>query len=267
MPRKLNTNENKIELINVGKIIANPHQPRGEFSKEQLEDLANSIQAHGIVQPLILAKKVNNYQLIAGERRLRAAKIAGLKIVPAILRSLNEQQQLEVALVENVQRSDLTPLELGSAYQKLNDQFSLTYKQIAKKVGKAETTVINFTRLLNLPAEAKRALQLGKISTAHAKAVMSSNNPQKQLSILNEILKKNLSAHQAEELARRLKSDSISVKKAGHIQKENQTLEKNIAKKLGTKVTIRKTSKGGRIIVEFYGDQELDRIYRQIISN
>jgi ParB family chromosome partitioning protein len=254
------------EQIDVNKIANNPLQPRSEFAPDQIKELADSIKEHGIIQPLVVSKKGDSFQLIAGERRLRAAKIAGLKKVPVLIRSADKQQQLEVAIVENVQRSDLSALELAEAYMQLNTQFNLSNKQIAQKVGKAETTVINTMRLLNLVYEAKKALSEGKISVAHAKAIASSHNPQKQLAMLKVILEKNLASNEAEELARRLKKQNLSADKAVGVQSYNQSLQDKLADALSTKIILRKSARGGRIIIEFYGDEELDRITKQILS-
>lgn len=254
------------EHIDVSKIITNPLQPRSEFDSGQLKELADSIKEHGVIQPLVLSKKGDSFQLIAGERRLRAAKLAGLRKVPAIIRSADKQQQLEVAIVENVQRSDLSALELAEAYMQLSTQFNLSNKQIAQKVGKAETTVINTMRLLNLVYEAKEALNKGKISVAHAKAIASSHNPQKQLAMLKVILEKKLASNEAEELARRLKKQNLPAEKAVGVQSYNQALQDKLAEALCTKVILRKSARGGRVIIEFYGDEELDRITKQILD-
>lgn len=268
MPADLKIDESKIRDIEADKITPNPHQPRANFHESELKDLATSIKSHGIVQPLILIEHGGLYQLVAGERRLKAAKLVGLKTVPAIIRSLSEQQQLEIALIENIQRSDLTPLELASAYRKLIDQFNLTVGHIAKQVGSAEPTVSNIMRLLNLTHEAKRALNDGEINLGHTRALLAVTDPDKQILMLKMIIKGNLTVRQAEELSRRFKVDTKdeAPKKIRQTQTYHQQFSKGLAKVLGTKVDIHRTAKGGKVVIEFYSDEELERIYGQIAN-
>lgn len=267
MPKELIKDSARVEEISVDVIIANPHQPRSVFSDSQLSELAQSIKLHGIVQPLVVVRDGSGYQLIAGERRLRAAKLVGLKTVPTIVRSFSEQEQLEVALIENIQRSELNALELASAYAKLGDQFNLTIEQIAERVGKAPSTVGNILRLLNLPHKAKQALNDGIITEGHARQILAVLSPEDQLTILDMIIKGNLNVRQAEELARNFKREGKqAVKKVAQKQAYNTQLTQDLGKHLGTKVDIQKTAKGGKLVIEFYSDEELGRLYHQILG-
>lgn len=267
MPAKLKPDGEQVSQLNPESIKPNPHQPRVEFGQADLDDLTNSIKVHGILQPLVVTElKPGHYQLVAGERRLRAAKLAKLKHVPAIVRSFNEQEQLELAVIENIQRADLKPLEVAVAYAKLIDQFNLTHDQIAKRVGRASSTVSNTVRLINLPYPAKLALQEEKITEGHARAVLSLDTPASQLQLLELIVKSKLTVREAEEAARRLKSGDIVDKpaKARQIRGEYAALTSSLGKTLGTKVSIQKTAKGGKILIEYYSDEELNRISGQI---
>lgn len=266
LPSKLKTGGEQVVELDPGKIKPNPHQPRVEFGQSDLRDLTASIKTHGILQPLVVIElKTGVYQLVAGERRLRAAKLAGLKKVPTIIRSFNEQEQLELAVIENIQRADLKPLEVAVAYTKLIDQFNLTHEQIAKRVGKAASTVSNTVRLVNLPHPAKLALQESKISEGHARAILSLDEPALQLQLLEMIIKSKLTVREAEEAARRLKSgDQLRPIKARQIRSEHSALTNSLGKVLGTKVMIQKTAKGGKLMIEYYSDEELSRIASQI---
>lgn len=266
LPSKLKTGGEQVVELDPGKIKPNPHQPRVEFGQSDLRDLTASIKTHGILQPLVVIElKTGVYQLVAGERRLRAAKLAGLKKVPTIVRSFNEQEQLELAVIENIQRADLKPLEVAVAYTKLIDQFNLTHEQIAKRVGKAASTVSNTVRLVNLPHPAKLALQESKISEGHARAILSLDEPALQLQLLEMIIKSKLTVREAEEAARRLKSgDQLRPVKARQIRSEHSALTNSLGKVLGTKVMIQKTAKGGKLMIEYYSDEELSRIASQI---
>lgn len=266
MPKELVKEGARVEDLPVGDISPNPHQPRSTFNDDQLSELAQSIKEHGIVQPLVVVREGSAYQLIAGERRLRAAKLLGLVTVPAIIRSFSQQEQLEVAVIENIQRSELNLLELASAYATLNDQFSLTLDQIAQRVGKAPSTVGNIMRLLNLPHEAKQALNDGLIVEGHARQILAVK-PEDRPLFLEMVLKGNLTVRQAEELARDFKAEGKeAVKKVAEKQTYNTQLTTDLGKYLGTKVDIQKTAKGGKLVIEFYSEEELGRLYHQILG-
>lgn len=266
MPKELVKEGARVEDLPVGEIKPNPHQPRSTFNDDQLSEMAQSIKEHGIVQPLVVVKDGEKYQLIAGERRLRAAKLLGLATVPAIVRSFSQQEQLEVAVIENIQRSELNLLELATAYATLNDQFSLTIDQVAQRVGKAPSTVGNIMRLLNLPHEAKQALNEGLIVEGHARQILAVK-PEDRPLFLEMVLKGNLTVRQAEELARDFKAEGKeAVKKVAEKQTYNTQLTTDLGKYLGTKVDIQKTAKGGKLVIEFYSDEELGRLYHQILG-
>lgn len=257
--------EDAVHTVSVDLVDPNPFQPRKEFREEDLADLAASIDQHGVVQPLVVTKQGNRYQLIAGERRLRASRLAGKKTVPVILRSFDEQQQLEVAVIENIQRAELSPLELAVAYQKLIDQFNLTTEAIAKRVGKAAPTVRNILRLLKLPYEAKKALQEGKILEGQARSILTIEDPKDQLKMLQMIMDQDMTVRHAEEIARNWKQDKELVSK--RVEKKNseyQSVIDGIGKQLGTKVEVLNNAQGGRVVIRFFSQEELARIYEEI---
>ncbi len=266
MPKELIKEGARVEDLPVEGISPNPHQPRSTFNDDQLGELAQSIKEHGIVQPIVVVRDGSAYQLIAGERRLRAAKMLGLATVPAIVRSFSQQERLEVAVIENIQRSELNLLELASAYATLNDQFSLTLDQIAQRVGKAPSTVGNIMRLLNLPHEAKQALNDGLIVEGHARQILAVK-PEDRLLFLEMVLKGKLTVRQAEELARDFKAEGkAAIKRVAEKQTYNTQLTTDLGKYLGTKVDIQKTAKGGKLVIEFYSEEELGRLYHQILG-
>jgi ParB family chromosome partitioning protein len=254
------------QQIPIQQIKPNPSQPRGEMDNEKLEELSNSIREHGIIQPLILTKdpEQDSYVLIAGERRLRAAKIAGLESVPAIVRQANDQERLELALIENIQRENLTPLESAEAYQQLNDNFGLSHDQIAERVGKSRTAVTNTIRLLKLPETIRNAIGSGKISEGHGRALLSLNAEKAQLAAYQTILSHELNVRQTEELVRKLageKPESIvnkPTKDSGVKEIENR-----LRSLLGTKVTLNHGKKGGTLVIHYYSDEELESLIQR----
>lgn len=257
--------EDAVHSISVDLVDPNPFQPRKEFRDEDLADLATSIEQHGVVQPLVVTRQGDRYQLIAGERRLRASRLAGKKTVPVILRSFDEQQQLEVAVIENIQRAELSPLELAVAYQKLIDQFNLTTEAIAKRVGRAAPTIRNTLRLLKLPYEAKKALQEGSILEGQARSILTIEDPADQSKMLAMILNSDMTVRQTEEIARNWKQDKELVSK--RVEKKNsdyQSVIDGIGRQLGTKVEVQNNAQGGRLIIRFFSQEELSRIYEEI---
>lgn len=255
------SSENVIQ-VPVSNISPNPQQPRKQFDDEQLEDLASSIREHGIIQPLILIQgsSSNRYALIAGERRLRAAKLAGLTEVPAIVRTVTEQEQLEFAIIENVQREDLNPLERARAYQSLLESFSLTHDDIARRVGKSRVSVTNTLRLLNLPAVAQEALLNGEVSEGHARALLGLPNTRSIEAALDSVLSLNLNVRQTEALVNKLvgKVSRPSVKTTRSPEVED--LENRLRQFFHTKVNLNKGLRGGTISIAFYSDEELNSI-------
>lgn len=268
LPQEVRVNDKTVTEIPIENIDVNPYQPRTEFEQTELQELAESIKSHGIIQPLIVMSENDwKFRLIAGERRLRAAKLAGLKTVPAISRTLNQQQQLEVALIENVQRSDLRPLEQAVAYEKLVDQFNMTHDKIGKSVGKATSTITNIIRLQKLTRKAKLALNDGVISEGHARTLLSLTDPVQQDQFLAYIIKHNLTVRHAETLVREFKGGvEIKRQKVKQAEAPQVQLTKDLGKYLGTKVSIYKTAKGGKLQIEYYSDEELARIYSQILG-
>jgi ParB family transcriptional regulator, chromosome partitioning protein len=249
-------------LVDISKIIPNPRQPRYQMRPEDLQELSDSIREHGIIQPLIVAHEPGeeNYTLIAGERRLRAAKMAGLDLVPVILRQVTDQQLLELALIENVQRSDLTPLETAEAYRQLNESFGLSHEEIAQRVGKSRVAVTNTLRLLKLPKSGREALAEGLISEGHARALLGLTNPQGQISALQTILKQDLTVRQTEDLIRKLSGEKTAQALTKAADPVINELEERLASSLGTRVSIHHGKKGGSVVIHYYSDEELNAL-------
>ncbi len=253
-------NEEMISQIPINKIKANPHQPRSNFDHEGLEDLTNSIKQHGILQPLILTGTDNGYEIIAGERRFRAAQILGMKTVPSIIREVKEQQKLELALVENIQRKDLNPIEEAVAFQRLIDEFNLTQEEAAKRVGKTRSVVANALRLLTLPTEIQRALITEKINYSTARLIVGLP-AEKRLEFFNKILKNDLTVRAVENQVKKVVVKS-------HLRKTKDpnlaALEEKLQAVLGTKVNIKKIGESGQVVIEFYSSEELNNIITKI---
>jgi ParB family chromosome partitioning protein len=254
--------------VPITQIQPNPQQPRSIMSSEALEELAVSIREHGIIQPLIVSKNPNDekYTLVAGERRWHAAEIAGLSIVPVIERNVTEQDQLEIALVENLQRADLSPLEMAEAYRTMADNFSMTHEQIAERVGKSRTSVTNTLRLLNLPDEVKRALVDDLITEGHARALLSLPTAQGQKSALTTILNLDLNVRQTEALVKKLTGERPPSIPKPASPPEILELENQLRHFFGTKVNLNKGKKGGSLVIYYYSDEELNAIIDRILS-
>jgi ParB family chromosome partitioning protein len=256
------TADDRVEKIPVKQLQASPYQPRHHFDETALNELAESIKRHGVIQPLVVTPvKDGKYTLIAGERRWRAATIAKLETVPAIIRDREELEQLEVALIENVQRVDLGPLEQALSIERLHEQFNLSYDDIAKRLGKAPSTVNNTVRLLGLPTEARTALEKAEISEGHARAILALKGDKTRQSYLLESIKTHgWSVRQAERFVASVKQ-GIKQKDKAHQRVETETpATKTLSKKLGTPVHVRRTAKGGKLEITFKDDSELDRI-------
>ncbi len=251
-----------ISEIELDKIIPNDYQPRKVFDDEKLKELAASIKEQGVIQPIIVHKAGGGYQLIAGERRWRASRLAGLKTIPALVKEATKRELLEMALIENIQREDLNPLEAAEAYKRLQDEFKLTQEDLARRVGKERSTITNFLRLLGLPKEIKHDLSSGALSMGHAKALLSLDRVRDQLQAAASIVKKGLSVREAEALAHGLKNPPKEKKTRQN--QELKSVEEKLRKSLGTKVSITSKSKGGRIVIEYYSSEELDRILEKI---
>lgn len=250
----------RILKVNPGKIFVNPQQPRTHFNDIALNDLAESIKQHGIISPLIVTKKGGDFELIAGERRLRAAKLLNLNEVPIIVRAEKEQKKLEIALIENLQREDLNPLETARAYKRLIDEFNITQEEAAKKVGKARSSVANALRLLSLPLEVQEALANGKISEAHAKYLLGVEGESKQINLLRKILRQNMTVADTDREIKRL-GGTKSAKPKDYLDKAR---EDELSQHFGTKVEIKRQGRGGKVIIDFYSEDELGGIIRKI---
>lgn len=258
------TPDDRIEKIAIDQLQANPYQPRRHFDESSLSELAASIKRYGIIQPLVVMPARDGiYTLIAGERRWRAAQIAGLKTLPGIIRSSEELEQLELALIENVQRVDLSPLEQAVSIERLHEQFSMPYDEIAKRLGKAHSTVNNTVRLLRLPTDARDALARGQISEGHARAILAlKGDDTRQTYLLKTIVEQGWSVRQAERFVTSVKAGVRETKKA-HARTETETpITKKLSKKLGTPVIIRRTARGGKLEISFSDDEQLSRLLK-----
>jgi ParB family chromosome partitioning protein len=257
--------QERIKKLSVEQVTPNPDQPRQHFEKEGLDQLAASIKNYGILQPLVVTPRGKTYEIVAGERRWRAAQIAGLTQVPVIIRTTKELEQLEIALVENVQRVDLAPLEQAVSIERLHQQFNIKYEAIAERLGKAPSTINNIVRLLQLPEEALMALREKKISEGHARAILSLKDiPEKQAELLVSIQKNEWSVRQSERFVTSVKEGYKEVK-ATHERMQVETPEtKRLTKRIGAPVQIRRTARGGKLEIAFKSDEELTRILAQL---
>jgi ParB family chromosome partitioning protein len=253
--------------IPVARIRPNPRQPRQRIGQEELEALAASIVAHGVLQPILVIETVDGYQLVAGERRLRASQLAGLDRIPAIIRQLADRDQLELALVENLQREDLGPLEEAHAFRSLVDDFGLSQEEIATRVGRARSTVANTLRLLDLDGRVQAALLDGSITEGHARAIGGLAADQ-QARVVATVVDQQLSVRQTEELVRRLREPRTVAanEPARRLEPELERVEEELRRSLGTKVTLARSRRGGRIVIEYYSDEELAQLYDRLIG-
>ena len=252
----------KIINIPLEQIEPNPYQPRKEFTHQAQEELINSIKEHGIIEPIILTSAAENkFQIIAGERRFRAAQFLGMKTVSAIIRQASEVEKLELSLLENLQRKDLNPLEKARAYQRLIDEFNLTEEEVAKKIGKARSTISNALRLLSLPLLVQKAIEEEKISEGHAKALLSLEDKEKQEMFLRRILGLGLTVRETEKI-----TQGKRIYKKIELDPNILEKEKELANLLGAKVSIHKMRKKRKIVIEVYNDEELNRLLEKLLS-
>ncbi len=253
--------------IPLARIRENPRQPRLRMDDAALEGLAESIRQHGVIQPILVTETIDGYTLVAGERRVRAARLAGLERIPAIVRQLADRQQLELALVENLQREDLDPMEAAHAYRQLMDEFSFTQEDLATRVGRARSTVANTLRLLDLHPAVQEAIAAALLSEGHARA-LGGLPTESQGPAAATVIADDLSVRQTEELVRRLREprgDRVETSKAGP-DPDVERVEEDLRRSLGTKVRLTRTSRGGRIVIEFFGDDELARLYQRLVG-
>lgn len=260
----------KIEKILVDTLVPNRYQPRKEFNGEAMSEMAESIKQYGVLQPLIVTPHEGGYMLIAGERRWRASKQAGLSHVPAIVRTFKELERLEIALIENVQRVDLSPLEQAESIEYLHRQFGTSYTDIAKRLGKGNSTVVNIVRLMQLPDPAKDALRNGKISEGHARAILAlKGEPKHQMALLQHITKQAWTVRQAEQFVISVRDGhhkEATAKAPARMQAETPAT-KRLSKRLQAPVFIRRTAKGGKLEVVFKSDEELETILQALVKN
>lgn len=257
-----------VRSVPVDQIIPNPRQPRTVLDSGKLQELAASIAVHGLIQPLIVTETVEGLILIAGERRWRAARLAGLEQVPVIVKETTPQDMLELALIENIQRADLNALEEAHAYRHLIDEFGLTQEAVAERVGKARSTVTNLVRLLTLPENIQAAVNDGRISGAHARSLLPLPTPEMQTAVMNQVLKQDLSVRQTETLVKKILADKRpEPKQRKQLAPELVELQDRFEGALGTRVQIEKGAKGGRVVIHFYSDEELEAIYEAIVKD
>jgi ParB family chromosome partitioning protein len=251
---------NRVFQVEIERIRPNRYQPRQVFAEEGIAELAESIRTHGVLQPVIVRSlKEGSYELIAGERRLRAASLLGLRTVPVLVQEATDERSLELALIENIQREDLNPLESAEGYQRLVEDFKLTQEEIARRVGKDRATVANTLRLLTLPKEVKEEIASGRLTMGHAKAILAFENPKDQMEMASRILREGLSVRATEGLAprRERKGSPAAVPPRPPLIRE---VEERLQRKLGTRVRIQGRGKKGKVIVEYYGIEDLNRI-------
>lgn len=255
----------EVKELKINDIEPNTDQPRKDFDEEALKELAESIKAHGVIQPIVVKKEGSSYKIVAGERRWRAARMAGLDTIPVIIKDYNDNQLLEVALIENLQREDLNPLEEAEAYKRLIDEHGLTQEQISRVIGKSRSSIANSLRLNRLHEKIKKLLREDLISEGHARALLSIEDLKKQESVAETIVSKGLSVRDTEKLVKNLGTQKKSVsKKDNSIEIEIKSIEDRLQNIFGTKVKLQHGQKSGKIVIEYYSNDDLDRILKLI---
>lgn len=256
--------EEGVQELHISNIHPNPNQPRRHFEESALQELADSIRQHGVLEPLIVRPVDGSYEIVVGERRWRACQIAGVTVVPVLIRELSEREAMELALVENLQREDLNPMEEAEAYQRLLDEFGLTQEEVARRVGKERSTVANRLRLLGLRGRAREALVKGEITAGHAKALLSLNSELQRDSVVRRIMEEDLSVRQTEELVKRLQGRAKPPKPSKETRQVRDVhwaaVEDEFRRVLGTKVNVVHQGSKGRIEIEFYDEEDVERI-------
>lgn len=259
-------NESVLE-ISIYDIDPNPDQPRRNFDQESIQDLSKSIKEHGVVQPIIVKPSQNNrYTIVAGERRWRAARAAGLDKIPVIIRDFNDKEMLEIALIENLQREDLNPIEEAEGINSLIESYGLTQEQVAQRIGKSRPSIANSLRLLKLPKHVKNLLEEGKISTGHARALLALNSHTKMIELADLIVDKSLSVRETENIVKKIKEEKQNKNKSKTLEKPSFILEieNRMEEYFGTRVTIQQGKKKGVIEIEYYSNDDLERIIKMI---
>jgi len=265
-----------IQQLPVDAIVAGRHQPRDEFDQEKLEELAASIRQHGVIQPVVVRPRADGlYELVAGERRWRACRLAGIKEIPAVVRDLNEREMAEVALIENLQREDLNPLEEARAYRALIEEHGLTQEEVAARVGKSRPVIANALRLLQLPSAVQEMLRRGEITAGHARGLLTLEDEGSQVELAARIARDNLSVRQVEELVRKLQGKGAKERRSpGRLGRSSTggreedwslaEIEEALEERLGTVVKVRRLPQGGRIEIYFYGEEDLNRLVEEL---
>jgi ParB family transcriptional regulator, chromosome partitioning protein len=243
-------------------IESNRYQPRSHFAAEELAQLSDSIRSQGVLQPLLVRKLEMGYELVAGERRLRAAKLAGLETVPVVVKDVSNAEMLEMAIVENIQRENLNPMEEAEAYHQLITEFGLTQEQASARVGKSRSAVANFLRLRQLPTEIKESITRGQLSMGHARALLGADTAAQQSAAWRAIIQKSLSVRQTEDLVKRLRNAAKTVERKKDTTEDRQmnSLAENLSRRFGTKVQIKRRGKKGKLEIDFYSDDDLNRL-------
>lgn len=257
--------------IRINAIKPNPFQPRKDFDEEKIKELALSIKEHGLIQPIVVRTRGDFYELIAGERRWRALQMLGRQTIPAIIKEYSDGQMLEVALIENLQREDLNPIEEASAYKKLMEEFELTQEELSNRIGKSRSVIANSIRLLNLPAEVQGMLEAGSITTGHGRTLVSLENEALQIKLAEKIAGEHLNVRDTEKIVKRLLTGTRTIQKR-NIEKEERDIllldiEDRLKQILGTKVKITKGRNKGKIVIEYYSGDELERIIETILKD
>lgn len=269
IPQTTAVSTDVIQEIPIEEITPNPRQPRQWFGEKDLQELAESIRQHGVVQPIIVARTGSRppYQIVAGERRWRAARLAGLAVIPAIIRELSPREAVEIALVENLQRADLSPLETALAYRTLIEEFGLTQSDVAERVGKSRSAVANTLRLLDAPEPIQRALASGEISEGHARALLSLPDASAQLEALRLIRDRGLTVRQTEDLVRRWSARPQSHHRSTtNVPLEFERATQELQRRLRTKVELRRGARGGRLIIHYSTLEELQRLLDELLG-
>jgi ParB family chromosome partitioning protein len=260
--RSLVHSSSAVSEILIKSITLNPFQPRASFDEESLNELVMSVEEHGIIQPITVRRGTDNtYQLISGERRVRAAEKAGLKRIPAFVREAGDENMLELALVENIQREDLDAIEIAISYQRLIEEFDLTQEALGERVGKKRATITNYLRLLNLPVEIQTAIREKKITMGHARALLGIEDSEYQVEVFSKILSQDLSVRQVESLAKKSRDTSPAREAPEEIRSDYEDLREHLSHYFGATVEFKRSNKGsGRIVIPFKSDEDLQRI-------
>ena len=270
IPKNLETESTGYRMVNTDLLKPNPSQPRKQFEQDALGELAESIKENGIIQPLIVRKENGGFEIVAGERRWRAAKMAGLDKLPVVIRTATDQDVAELTLIENIQREDLNPIEEAEAYEKLAQRFGLTHDEIARKTGKNRSVITNQLRLLKLSGKAKEALVSGAITAGHARALLGASSFEEMDSLLGEVLKKSLTVRETEALVKKRSGDAVPPAEPVPGEPEEdiftRELTEELAGKFSTKVRISHNKKRGKIEIEYYSPEELERIVGMLLE-